>query len=239
MRPRPAAGAVSFARRIASPRRARSDGAWRGQSLVEFALVLPFLLVLLLGVVDFGRVFAAGISMEAATRNGAEAAAQEYVQVVRNKGTLAPSDYEHLHEVALWTVCHEASVLPGYTPVTGAAQSPPSPDGTIDSPCSTPYVAVCVHDALGAAYGPDPYCGLDPTSPPAQCSSISSGWNADNLQGAGALPYVEVRTCYRFTTINPILAALRLPFGSGLSLGDVYLQRTREFTVACYYTGCS
>ena len=47
----------------------------RGQSLVEFALVLPMLLVLLLGIADFGRVFAAGIILEAASRNGAEAAA--------------------------------------------------------------------------------------------------------------------------------------------------------------------
>ena len=44
----------------------------RGQSVVEFALVLPMLLVLLLGVADFGRVFAAGITVEAAARNAAE-----------------------------------------------------------------------------------------------------------------------------------------------------------------------
>ncbi len=41
------------------------------------------LLVLLLGVADFGRVFQAGITIEAAARNGAEAAAQEYRQLAR------------------------------------------------------------------------------------------------------------------------------------------------------------
>ncbi len=47
----------------------------RGQSLVEFALVLPLLLILLLGVADFGRVFAAGITLEAAARNASEVVA--------------------------------------------------------------------------------------------------------------------------------------------------------------------
>src|SRR5579859_5456577 len=89
-------------------------GTEDGQAMVEFILILPLLLVLLLGVVDFGRVFAAGISMEAAARNGAEAAAQEYVQIVRNSGSLTTSDYQYLHELAIDTVCHEASVLPGY-----------------------------------------------------------------------------------------------------------------------------
>ena len=44
----------------------------RGQTLAEFALVLPILLfVVLLAVVDFGRVFSANIAIEAAARNGA------------------------------------------------------------------------------------------------------------------------------------------------------------------------
>ena len=54
----------------------------RGQSLVEFALLLPLLLVILLGVADFGRVFQAGIMMESATRAAAEAGAVEYLRQV-------------------------------------------------------------------------------------------------------------------------------------------------------------
>src|SRR6187401_3080262 len=82
----------------------------RGQTLVEFALVLPMLLVLLLGIADFGRVFQAGITIEAAARNAAEAAAQEYVQMVRNEpdGVLELPDYQRLHAVALDAVCSEA-----------------------------------------------------------------------------------------------------------------------------------
>ena len=57
---------------VTSPTVRPATQSRRGQSLVEFALVLPMLLVLLLGVADFGRVFAAGITIEAAARNAAE-----------------------------------------------------------------------------------------------------------------------------------------------------------------------
>jgi hypothetical protein len=43
--------------------------------------------------------------------------------------------------------------------------------------------------------------------------------------------YVEVRVCYLFETIFT-LTDLQLPLGFGLSLGDVYLEKSRTFTVA-------
>ena len=62
---------------VSSPSEDTAKRSRRGQSMVEFALVLPMLLILLLGIVDFGRVFQAGIVTEAAARNGAEAGALE------------------------------------------------------------------------------------------------------------------------------------------------------------------
>lgn len=47
----------------------------RGQSLVEFALVLPVLLLLLLGLVDFGRVYYVTVSLYDAAAEGAAYAA--------------------------------------------------------------------------------------------------------------------------------------------------------------------
>jgi hypothetical protein len=44
---------------------------------------------------------------------------------------------------------------------------------------------------------------------------------------------VEVRVCYRFTTLFN-LTNLELPFGWGVSLGEVYLERDRQFVVANY-----
>jgi Flp pilus assembly protein TadG len=46
----------------------------RGQTLVEFALILPVMLLLLLGLVEFGFVFANYQGLEYATREGARTA---------------------------------------------------------------------------------------------------------------------------------------------------------------------
>jgi len=43
----------------------------RGQSLVEFALVLPVLLLLVLGTMDFARLFSTKITLTNAAREGA------------------------------------------------------------------------------------------------------------------------------------------------------------------------
>lgn len=188
----------------------------RGQSMVEFALVLPMLLVLLLGIADFGRVFAAGITIEAAARNAAEAAAQEYVQLVRNKagGILDSADYGHLHEVARNAACSEASTLPNRT-VSGGS-------------CSMPAVAVCVHDGI------DPMCGAEADPSLSECNELNQSWSAANLgPGAAPLPHVEVVVCYRFTTLIN-LDGISLPFGWGISLGAIHVEKGRDFTVATY-----
>jgi TadE-like protein len=199
-------------------RRAGAPGP-RGQSLVEFALVLPLLLVFLLGVADFGRVFTASITIEAAARNGAEAAAQEYLQLSKKSGgALAPADYVALHQVALDAVCAESEPLPNKVIAGGN--------------CTMPLTAVCIHDDV------DPGCGSEANPSVTDCTGVNSGWDHTNNgpalgSPAVALPYVEVRVCYLFTTLLN-LGKLDLPFGWSLSLGDIWVQRDREFTVANY-----
>lgn len=56
----------SFRRRLAGKRR-----TLRGQSLVEFALVAPLLLLLFAGAADFGRAFYAYVAVENAAKEGA------------------------------------------------------------------------------------------------------------------------------------------------------------------------
>jgi TadE-like protein len=201
-------------------KRGHRSAAPRGQSLVEFALVLPMLLVLLLGIADFGRVMSQGIVLEAAVRNGAEAAAQELVQLERNKPAgLGADDYARLHEIALEAVCEEAGVLPNQ-----------AASGDI---CSIPYVAVCVHDD---AQGDIANCGGEATSAPSECTVMDeTPWNPEATQASTAQPlsYVEVRGCYRFTTLFD-LTDLDLPFGWSLSLGEVWLQRDRAFVAGNY-----
>lgn len=43
----------------------------RGQSLVEMAMIVPFLMALVLGAIEFGFIFNHSLSMEYATREGA------------------------------------------------------------------------------------------------------------------------------------------------------------------------
>jgi hypothetical protein len=189
--------------------------------------VLPLLMVFLLGVADFGRVFTASVTMEAAARNGAEAAAQEYLQLSNKAGgVLNAADYAALHKVALDAVCAEAEPLPNKVVVSGN--------------CTMPLIAVCIHD--GGVPG-DLGCGSEADPSVTQCTlasgtGVNDSWdNTKHGPQLGspptALPYVEVRVCYRFTTLL-YLGKMQLPFGWSISLGDIWLQRDREFAVAKY-----
>ncbi|MHB9145145.1 MAG: TadE/TadG family type IV pilus assembly protein [Symbiobacteriia bacterium] len=46
----------------------------RGQSLVEFALVVPLLLLLVIGIMEFGRAYSANLALQNAAREGARLA---------------------------------------------------------------------------------------------------------------------------------------------------------------------
>ena len=63
-----------------------------GQSAMEFALLAPILLILMLGVVDFGRVYFAYISVTNGARNGAHFASQ---------GTGAAADIDGIRAAAI------------------------------------------------------------------------------------------------------------------------------------------
>ena len=199
----------------------RSRSSPRGQSLVEFSLVLPLLMVLLLGIADFGRVFSAEITMEAAARNGAEAVALERLH---NPPTTPgdPTYYQSLHDLAARTVCHEASSLSNTTYSAGPPESCPD----------MPVVAVCVHD------GNDPLCSASDAlsghtgAVPPECTQILDTNNRTNVSGQDTVSnFVEVRVCYHFTTLFNL--HLQLPWSAGLNLGDVWLQQTRTFVIDC------
>jgi hypothetical protein len=198
---------------VTSPAAKRSR---RGQSLVEFGLVLPMLLVLLLGVVDFGRVFHAGIVTESSARNAAEAAAQEYLQFRRGAPPPAAADFDRISGEALAAVCEEAERLPGRVMSGGT--------------CTMPYAAVCIHDdpvELANYSG----CGAGASSAPPDCTELHQAW--PSMWTTGMLPSVEVRVCYRFDTLFN-LRDLQLPLATGLDLGSIWLQKARVFTVADY-----
>ncbi len=55
----------------------------RGQAMVEYAVIVPFLMVVLLGIIEFGFAFSHNITLEYATREGARTGA------ALNNGTTA------------------------------------------------------------------------------------------------------------------------------------------------------
>ena len=198
--------------------RARSEHPG-GQTLAEFALVLPILLVLLLAVADFGRVFAASISTEASARNAAEIGA---IERLRNKPDFADSStwiahYTALHEQVAKVVCSELSVLPNTT------------FNAANRTCPTmPLIGVCIRDNT------DPICGYPisgfASTIPAACTHMAEPWSF--YSGGEATSHaVEVRVCYQFTTLFNL--HFTLPGNTGLDLGDVWIQRERVFVLDC------
>lgn len=192
--------------------RARTSDSARGQSLVEFTLILPLMLILLLLVGDFGRMFAAGITIESAARTASEVAAAEYLRA----GT--PIDYSELHRHAWSSVCDEASTLPNAEPGGGGE-------------CEGLPTVVCVHDGI------DSGCGnvYNDALGTAGCPAVAAGSSSAIAGGGEAIPskYVEVIVCYRFSTIFQ----MTLPsIGGPLSSlgGDFFIERSRVFTVADY-----
>src|SRR5688572_6299160 len=216
---------------VPQPLKDRARHSPNGQSMVEFALLLPLLIVLFLGIADFGRVFAAGITVEAAARNAAEMVAQEYLRnPPDDMSDPAPNPgdddfYRALHELAGRTACREIRGLAG---VTYTPDNPGLP-GNEESCGPMPIIRTCIHDDV------DPRCGdvaFGHAAPP-ECPAVQAPMTAAMEGGTEESRYVEVRICYEFTTIVS-MQDLQLPFGQGISIGNIWLEKDRVFGVGFY-----
>jgi hypothetical protein len=183
--------------------------------MAEFVLITPILIMLLVVVADFGRIFAAGIAIEAASRDAAEIGANEYL--ANPPATLdqpAPAGqstyYAPLHRLIAQAVCVETSELA---------------NSLFDSATRTctgmPLIQICVHD------GQDTECNSEAQGAaiPAGCNSMAAS-PVSTHGGSGTPRWVEVRVCYRFT------ALLQSPI---LSFGEFWLQKSRTFVIPCYF----
>jgi hypothetical protein len=190
--------------------------------VVEFALVIPILLILAVALGDFGRIFATSVLLESAARKAAEVGATEYIVNRPGKDASPPvplsdpaptgtsSYYRSLHAIVAKAVCAEAQELPSvsYDSVNGTCTG-------------MPFVMVCVHD------GQDTECGTEAFGaiPPLNCTGMNPG-PADQHAGSPAPRWVEVRVCYRFTSL---VTMPLMPFG------DFWLERSRTFAIPCYF----
>jgi Flp pilus assembly protein TadG len=78
------------------------NGNDRGQSLVEFALVLPVLALLLMGIIDFGRIISAQLIISDAARDAARYASVGNVDT--QVGQVISSDTNTLGKTVSWNV---------------------------------------------------------------------------------------------------------------------------------------
>jgi Flp pilus assembly protein TadG len=96
------------------------QGGESGQAFVEFALVLPVLLLLLLGVIQFGNIFRDYIALTDATRVGArQAAVSRSIQPPSNRIPLVVSKVQRAAvnlDTTQMTVTVEPVMIDGVTP---------------------------------------------------------------------------------------------------------------------------
>jgi hypothetical protein len=175
--------------------------------------------MLLVIVADVGRVFAASLSIEAAARDAAEIGANEYlanppgtppVALDQPAPTGDPVYYVKLHKKIALAVCAETSDLANSTFDSGTGKC-----------VGMPLIQACVHDSQ------DTECSGEAQSAtiPATCGNMFPP-PSNAHAGSGTPRWVEVRICYQFTPL------LQLPI---LSFGEFWLQRTRTFTIPCYF----
>ena len=96
----------------------------RGQSLVEFALILPILLTMVGAAIDFARVYQGWITLEGATRDAAEYAAT----FTKNSSTATTE--------ATRVVCSQTQLLSGFSG-NATTCNPPAVTVTFATPDTT------------------------------------------------------------------------------------------------------
>ena len=110
---------IKKARRLAarSTWRARSGGRDKGQSMVEFALVVPFFLVLFFGIVEFGNAW----RKYSLITNGAREGAREAVLPSSTTASVANTIQGYLNGSGLDTT--QATLSLALSSVTGTADT--------------------------------------------------------------------------------------------------------------------
>jgi hypothetical protein len=154
---------VSIATRVSPSAPSRSRRRARGQTLVEFALVFPLFMTLLLGLIEFGFVFNALLSVNYGARDGALAAAEagdaagaDCVILAWVENAIgAPADPARIESVEIYQAKPDGTIWPGTSKTVyhrGPARTCQLPDGTIGS---VPY-----GNPSPNGYPPDDRCNI-------------------------------------------------------------------------------
>jgi len=153
----PTRSKVLVAPAASAPRRAGGRGRrqQRGQSLVEFAIVLPVMLAIGGVLIDVARLYQAWITLESATRDAAQYLATSSIDATSPDYTWAGEDADNKAAYILSVAteypversanagalasCATPQVMTSYTQVTTAASG-----GSVANPLSTATVTVCI-----------------------------------------------------------------------------------------------
>ena len=111
-------------RRLTSDR--TQQGRSLGQSLVEFALVLPVVLVIVLGGIDFGRVFLGWVNLNNTARIAANYAANNATQFALGSGPQYDAAFNAYYDL----VQRDASAINCSLPPKASFPPPSYPNGT-------------------------------------------------------------------------------------------------------------
>lgn len=121
----------------------------RGQGLAEFALIIPIMFLITVGVADFGRLFSAAVATEAGAREAADYGAF----LGSDRWAASDSPWPVNDEEMRRRVCAAASDLPGFANVSGDCTENPTVTWEILSRNSTS----------------SPYHPVNPAAPPDEC----------------------------------------------------------------------
>jgi len=120
------------------------NGSSRGQTLVEFAIVFPFIVIFLFGIIDFGLMLNRRITLEHAVREGARYAAV----------------HDGCTDIQDRTKERAGNAIPDRNTVSVSYEDNPAPDGstvTVRAPFDWQFPFMSVfswfHDDVGEIHG--------------------------------------------------------------------------------------
>ena len=156
----------------------------RGQALVEFALTAPVFLLLLMGVVDLGRVIYYYSTIDQAAAEGARVAIRDSPLLPNNNAVLTAVK-THAVDVVLANPCPNGPIPTGRpSPNTGWVYiTEPNPSSTIET--TQPYPM----DAPGGQ--------VPPKAATASCSAVNPA--------SGHMP-LTVTIVYNFVPLTPLIS---------------------------------
>ena len=202
--------------------RAARPGRGHGVTMVEFAIVLPFLLVVIFGMVDFGRIIAANTTVADAARQGARQMAPDAATADNPFGTYSGScSGTTLAASATGTGClTDAAVFATVSSVLAPlTRTVVQNSNTTAANCPSPSVGqaqVCIapSETAAASRGPGDTCAtvealasFSPIPAPGSLGGRKAEWTTPQY-ASGRCFLVQVTVRYGFSPWTPVISRL-------------------------------